>query len=128
MFAFSYFAKSATRTLNQDNPYVRNSTYVSKYPSVKEAILPMNAFADEVSDMYGLTTYVSYNGKWFKCHNKEVNYMYQCVFKELLMKVKMVPAYINVRPAHRNVRPPQGKNEWILCGMIAAKYGAKKLF
>ena len=122
---FSYFAKFSAsitpRTLNQDNPYVRNSTYVSKFPSVKKAILPINRFADEVSDMYGLTTYFKCNGKWFKHYSKEVHYMYQCVFKELLMKVPMVPA-------HRNVRPPQGKNEWILCGMIAAKYGAKKLF
>mgnify|MGYP006343733037 CR=1 FL=1 len=119
---FTKNAKYFTRILDQDKPHVRNSTYVAKYPSIKEAnILPMNFFVNEVSDMYGLTTYFNHNGRWFKRYSEEAHYMYACVFKELLMKVPMVPA-------HRNVRPPQGKNEWILCGMIAAKYGAKKLF
>jgi hypothetical protein len=118
MFTFSEVAKAF---VNQKNcyPSLIKGVYVPE--SVKKAILPINVFADEVSDMYGLTTYFNCNGKWFKSYSKEVHYMYQCVFRELLMKVPMVPA-------HRNVRTPQGKNEWILCGMIAAKFGAKKLF
>ena len=118
MFAFSEAAKAF---VNQRRQYPSLMKNIVVPQSVKKAILPINRFADEVSDMYGLTTYFKCNGKWFKHYSKEVHYMYQCVFEELLMKVPMVPA-------HRNVRPPQGKNEWILCGMIAAKYGAKKLF
>lgn len=120
MFSFSQAAKAL---VNQKNcyPSLIKGVYVPE--SVKKAILPINAFADEVSDMYGLTTYFkgSLSGKWFKSYSKEVHYMYQCVFRELLMKVPKVPA-------HRNVRTPQRRNEWILCGMIAAKFGAKKLF
>jgi hypothetical protein len=108
------------KTLDQDSPY-RKFTCVPAFTSVKEAILPEYIFVNEISDMYGLTICFELNGKLFKQPCKEVSYMYYCVFKELLLKVPMVPA-------RRKIIPPKGKDKSILCRMIAAKYGAKKLF